>query len=76
MAIGGLKNARIGDRALNAQSTLELANEAYSLYISQNPAESVKLLRMLFWNCSVEALSVMSTYKKPFDMIYERARLE
>src|SRR5664279_3793714 len=29
---------------------------------------------MLFSNCSVDAVSVTPTYRKPFDMIFERAR--
>jgi hypothetical protein len=76
MAIEGRKSASISDRALNARSILELANEAYSLYITHNPAENIELLRMLFSNCAVDALSVMPTYRKLFDMIYQRARLE
>jgi len=76
MAIHGLSNAETGDRAANAQRTIELANKAYSLYVSQNPVEKAKLLRMLFSNCSVDAISVTPTYIKPFDMIAKRARLE
>ena len=76
MAIQGLTNAETGDRALDAQRIFELANKAYSLYVSQNPVEKAKLLRMLFSNCSVDAVSVTPTYRKPFDMIVKRARLE
>jgi hypothetical protein len=45
-------------------------------YVSQNPVEKAKLLRMLFSNCSVDAVSVTPTYRKSFDMIFERARSE
>ena len=76
MAIQGLSNAETGDRAANAQRVFELANKAYSLYVSQNPVEKAKLLRMLFSNCSIDAVSVTPTYRKPFDMIAKRARLE
>ena len=76
MAIQGLSNAETGDRALDAQGIFELANKAYSLYVSQNPVEKAKLLRMLFSNCSVDAVSVTPTYRKPFDMIFQRAKLE
>jgi hypothetical protein len=31
---------------------------------------------MLFSNCSVDAVSVRPTYRKPFDMIVKRARLK
>jgi site-specific DNA recombinase len=76
MAIQGLKHAETSDRALDAKKILELANEAYSLYVSRDSAEQVKLIRMLFSNCVIDAVSVTSTYRKPFDMIFERARLE
>src|SRR5258705_5644545 len=54
----------------------ELANKAYSLYVSQNSIEKAKLLKMLFSNCSVDAVSVTPTYRKSFDMIFERAQFE
>jgi hypothetical protein len=76
MAIEGLNGAETSDRALNAQRILELANKAYSLYISQDSTEKARLLRMLFSNCSVGALSVTPAYGKPFDMIFERAKLQ
>src|SRR6266851_331351 len=39
MAIEGLANAETGDRALDAARILELANKAYSLYVSQDSVE-------------------------------------
>ena len=45
MAIQGLAHAETSDRALDAQRILEPANNAYSLYVSQNPAEKAKLLK-------------------------------
>jgi site-specific DNA recombinase len=76
MAIQGLSSAETGDRALDAQRIFELANKAYSLYISQNSTEKAKLLKMLFSNCSIDAVSVSPTYRKPFDTIVKRAHLE
>ena len=76
MAMEGLKNAESSDRALAASEILELANSAYSLYVSQNPVEKAKLLRMVLSNCSVDAVGVTPTYRKPFDMIFKRARME
>jgi site-specific DNA recombinase len=75
MAIGALDYAIRSDRALAASEILELANGAYSLYISQDSVEKAKLLRMVLSNCSVDAVSVTPTYRKPFQMIFERARL-
>ncbi len=76
MAIQGLSEAETGDRALDAQRIFELANKAYLLYVSQDSTEKAKLLKMLFSNCSVDAVSVTPTYRKPFDMIFKRAILE
>ncbi len=55
---------------------MEAPATAYSLYVSQDSVEKAKLLRMLFSNCSVDAVSVTPTYRKPFDMIVKRAHLE
>jgi DNA invertase Pin-like site-specific DNA recombinase/chorismate mutase len=62
------------DCVLNAQRTLELANEAYFLYLTQKPAEQADLLKKVLLNCSIDAVSVTPTYRKPFDMIFERAK--
>jgi site-specific DNA recombinase len=62
------------DCALNAQRTLELANVAYSLYLTKQPAEQAELLRKVLLNCSIDAVSITPTYRKPFDLIFERAK--
>ncbi len=76
MAMQALEDAKSSDRAVDAERIFELANKAYSLYVSQNPVEKAKLLRMLFSNCSVDAASVTPTYRKPFDIIFQRAKKE
>ena len=63
-----------GDRVLSARRILELANKAHFLYVKQKPAEQAKLLRMVLSNCSVDAVSLYPTYRKPFDVIFERAK--
>jgi site-specific DNA recombinase len=67
-------NQPTNDRLLTAQRTLELANKAYSLYLTRNPEEQAQLLRMVLLNCAIDAASVQPTYRKPFDLIFERAR--
>ena len=47
---------------------------AYFLYVTQKPAEQAKLLRMVLSNCSVSATSLFPSYRKPFDVIFERAK--
>jgi len=64
------------ERLLTAQSTLELANKAYSLYLTRNHQEQAKLLRMVLLNCSIDGITVHPTYRKPFDLIFERAKTE
>jgi hypothetical protein len=54
--------------------TLELANKAYSLYLARNPQEQAQLLRMVLLNCAIDGTTVQPTYRKPFDLIFERAR--
>jgi site-specific DNA recombinase len=73
MAINGLRGST-AERVLSAKGTLELANKAYSLYLTQNSAEQAKLLRMVLLNCSIDAVSVYPTYRKPFDMSFHRAK--
>ena len=42
---------------LDAIRTLEPANKAYSLYVSQSPDEKAKLLRLVLSNCAVDAVT-------------------
>ena len=74
-AINGLSESSV-DRRLSVKRILELANQAYSLYLTQNPTEQAKLLRLVLLNCSIDALSVYPTYRKPFDIIFERVKNE
>jgi site-specific DNA recombinase len=76
LAIDGLKNAERGDKALDAERIFELANKAYSLYVSEDLTEKAKLLRMLFSNCSVDVVSATPAYRKPFDAIFKRVEKE
>ena len=57
-------------RTLDAARILELANKAYSLYVTQPPAEKAKLLKTVLSNCAVDAVNIHPTYKKPFDLIF------
>jgi hypothetical protein len=72
-AVTGLKESG-SDRLLNVKRILELSNKAYFLYLTRKPAEQADLLRKVLLNCSIDAVSVMPTYRKPFDMIFQRAK--
>ena len=62
------------ERFLDAARTLELANKGYFLYVKQDHAERAKLLKMVLSNCAKDAVSLYPTYRKPFDLIFEKAK--
>ena len=72
--LSGLNEARPGERVLDMQRILELAEKAYFLYDTQKPAEQADLLKMVLSNCSIDAVSLYPTYRKPFDLIFKRAK--
>ena len=72
--ISGLDEAKTGDRLLDVQRILELAEKAYFLYLTRKPAEQAELLKNVLSNCSIDAVSLYPTYRKPFDMIFKRAK--
>ena len=76
MAIAGFTEQNATDRLLDAKRILELANKAYFLYLTRKPAEQAELLRKVLLNCSIDAVSVTPTYRKPFDLIFNRAKNE
>jgi site-specific DNA recombinase len=73
--ISELDQAKPG-RLLDGVRILELAHKAYFLYLRQSPAEKAKLLKMVLSNCSIDAVSVYPTYRKPFDLIFQAAQTE
>ncbi|MGA8222668.1 MAG: recombinase family protein [Candidatus Acidiferrales bacterium] len=75
MAVQGLEQ-RSPERIMGAVRTLELANRAYFLYLKQPPAEKAKLLQIVLSNCKIDATSLDPTYRKPFDLIFQRVRKE
>ncbi len=61
---------------LTVQRILELANKAHFLYLTRNSAERGQLLRMVLLNCATDGLSLWPNYRKPFDLIFQRAKTE
>jgi hypothetical protein len=64
------------ERLLDAARILELANKAYFLYLKQNHTERAKLLKMVLSNCGIDAVNIYPTYRKPFDLIFQRVKTE
>lgn len=62
------KNADI-NYLMQGVHILELANRAYSLYLTQKPAERRKLLNTILSNCVLNDGSLCPTYKRPFDLL-------
>jgi site-specific DNA recombinase len=62
------------ERLLDASRILELANKAYFLYVRQNHVEKAKLLKMVLSNCAIDAVSLYPTYRKPFELIFQRVK--
>lgn len=40
----------------------------------RNPQEQTQLLRMVLLNCSIDGATVQPTYRKPFDLIFEKGK--
>jgi site-specific DNA recombinase len=64
------------EHTLSAKRIFELATNAHSLYLTRNPAEQGQLLKSVLLNCSTDGASLWPVYRKPFDLIFERAKNE
>ena len=64
------------EKLLDGVRILELANKAYFLYLRQPPIEKAKLLRIVLSNCKIDAARLDPTYRKPFDLIFQRVKNE
>src|ERR1019366_10255817 len=74
--ISRLDEDKSGEQLLSVQRILELAQKAYSLYVTRKPLEQAELLRKVLLNCSIDAVSLYPTYRKPFDMIFNWSKSE
>jgi hypothetical protein len=72
----GLAEPVSEDCVLTAKRIFELATNAYSLYLTRNPAEQGQLLKSVLLNCSTDGVTLRPVYRKPFDLIFQRARNE
>jgi hypothetical protein len=62
------------EQTLTVQRTFELAARAYSLYLTRSPSEQGRLLKSVLLNCSTDGITLWPVYRKPFDLIFERAK--
>jgi hypothetical protein len=61
---------------LTVEPIFDLANKAHFLYFTRNSLERAQLLKSVLLNCATEGVSVSPTYRKPFDLIFQRAKNE
>jgi site-specific DNA recombinase len=64
------------DSVLTVQRVFELANRAHFLYLARNSEERGQLLKMVLLNCATDGVTLTPTYRKPFDVIFRRAKNE
>jgi len=72
--LSGLRSTITTDGALTVKRIFELANKAHFLYLTRNQAERGQLLRSVLLNCDTDGVSVWPVYRKPFDLVFERAK--
>jgi hypothetical protein len=76
MGIQSLGGAVMESPSLTAQKILELANKAYFLYVRANPTEQGEMVKTALLNSSTDGTSLLPTFRKPFDLIFQRAKSE
>ena len=57
-----------------AVQVFELANQAYDLFIEEEPQERRALLEVLLSNCDMAGGVLTPTYRKPFNLLVELAK--
>lgn len=74
--LSALSTKASSDHVLSVQRVFELANRAHFLYLTKNSAERGQLLKLVLLNCSTDGVSLSPSYRKPFDLIFQRAKTE
>jgi site-specific DNA recombinase len=74
-AISGAK-ASVSADVLTMKRVFELASKAHFLYLTRNLADRGQLLKSVLLNCTTDGETLSPTYRKPFDLIFERAKTE
>ena len=71
-----LQHPLTSDNLATVERTFELAQKAHFLYLTRNHAERAELLKMVLLNCATDGVSLSPAYRKPFDLIFKRAKNE
>ena len=75
-ALSSLNRPITSEHLLTVERTFELAQKAHSLYLMRNHAERGQLLKTVLLNCATDGVSLWPTYRRPFDLIFRRAKNE
>jgi site-specific DNA recombinase len=75
-ALSSLNRPITPERVLTVARTFELAQKAHSLYLTRNHAERGRLLKSVLLKCATDGVNLAPTYRKPFDLIFQRAKNE
>ena|SRR5579883_317044 len=75
-ALSTLSRPITPEHVLTVERTFELAQKAHSLYLTRNHAERGQLLKTVLLNCATDGVNLTPTYRKPFDLIFQRAKNE
>ena len=73
-AAGSVTSNTTPERLLTVARTFELAQKAHSLYLTRKHTKRGRLLKTLLLNCATDGVNLWPTYRKPFDLIFLRAR--
>jgi site-specific DNA recombinase len=75
-ALSSLSAPVTREHVLTAERVFELANKAHYLYLTRNSLERGELLKSVLLNCTTDGVSLWPAYRKPFDLIFQRAQNE
>ena len=75
-ALSSIDHPITPERVLTVERTFELAQKAHALYLTRNHAERGQLLKTVLLNCATDGVNLSPTYRKPFDLIFRRAKNE
>ena len=74
--ISSMSSPILDEHLLTVERVFELANKAHFLYVTRNSVERGELLKTVLLNCATDGTNLWPTYRKPFDLIFQRAENE
>ena len=74
--LSSLEDVKTTQRLQNLRFTLELAQTAHSKFLAGNFFERADLTKKVLSNCSIDAVTLYPSYRKPFGLIARRAKNE